>query len=181
MKNILFIVILLLSFGTCFSKGNPSNKNNDYAIFALVPEIGGTTYFAYSSDSSIDFYAEYEIGGSIIIRPLKSFCIKPGIYYHRGIKNTQYYSIPIFLNFFSGDSDYSQAFILKPTFYFDTIDNAIGFKNPKIGGGIGIGNEFASLTFYYNPMFPVFQNDYVKTLKVLIGFSLKLGLPIKII
>lgn len=174
-KHILFFLLILLIHNASFAQKYHNSNKKDFSHLAIGPEMGGLAYFAFLDGGQSKFYAEYSLGGKILIRPTERFGIHSGFNYHKAIKNYHYYSSPLL---FSYTTNQEIALIGGVTFNFDAIDNKVDFNNPNLGVTIGVGKDPLYAVLTYNPEMPILQDIPLSDIRFLIGIGVRMSILI---
>jgi hypothetical protein len=178
LTRILMVLIIVFFYNDIHAQKRHKNYNRkDFQYFSFGPEIGGSGYIAILEGREGKIYAEYSLGGKIIVQPTEQFRIHTGFKYHKAIKNYHYYSSPLTLKYSIIDTNNQKITVLGGiNFNFNAINDRIDFNNPNFGWhtGVGVGNTYVIIR--YNQKMPIFKDIPLSDIKYMIGFGLEMSL-----
>ena len=173
--RILVVLLLLIIIPFCGqSKSKYSRyKKPEFLKFSFGPEIGGMGYVAILKTNEAKFYGQYNLGGTIEIRPFRAVSLNTGLTYNKIINGASFYNTPLLLGIYRE----KMAFFGGPVLYAINNNGKLDFSNQKIGGAIGYGSASGGIFLFYNPNNPL-SLDGISDIRFFIGVGLKLNLKI---
>jgi len=167
MKPIYILLLTLLPFfGHCKNK---YSREQDHFTISIIPEIGGSAYFAQLASNENKFYSGYNLGCNLEVKPFKNFGLTSGYSYNKFYNSIHYNEAPVLLNFYTKNE---LVFSAGAVIYFNPDAKQYGNPDPSVGMALGIRKSGFGLMAYLS------QNHPLLNLDENIKFAIALGLRI---
>lgn len=170
-RFILLIFLFFLMNHTYSQSFNSMQKNENYARL-LIGVNAGASILLTTDYEDLFSSIKYSIGGSLKIRPIKSYGFETGFKFHNILNYGKFYDIPLLLHIYTKNN---KAIFIGPNLLYKYNKSATDFSTPMLSGTIGFGNQYGGL---YLTVLPNLFEDLkeLQELNIYLGLSIHLSL-----